>query len=59
MTSEDMEASMMNEESRHLEILTVKDVVEADKILHMLMGNDVEGRRDFLFENVDFSKLNS
>ena len=37
----------------------VKDVVEADKILHMLMGNDVEGRRDFLFENVDFSKLNN
>lgn len=59
MTSEDMEASMMNEESRHLEVLTVKDVVEADKILHMLMGNDVEGRRDFLFENVDFSKLNN
>lgn len=59
MTSEDMEASMMNEESRHLEVLTVKDVVEADKILRMLMGNDVEGRRDFLFENVDFSKLNN
>ena len=59
MTAEDMEASMMHKDNRHLEILTVKDVVEAGESLRMLMGTDVEGRREFLFENVDFSKLNS
>lgn len=59
MTSEDMEASMMHKDNRHLEILTVKDVVEAGESLRMLMGTDVEGRREFLFENVDFSKLNN
>lgn len=58
MTAEDMEASMMHKDNRHLEILTVKDVVEAGESLRMLMGTDVEGRREFLFENVDFSKLN-
>ena len=50
--------SMMHKDNRHLEILTVKDVVEAGESLRMLMGTDVEGRREFLFENVDFSKLN-
>lgn len=59
MTAEDMEASMMHKDNRHLEILTVKDVVEAGESLRMLMGTDVEGRREFLFENVDFSKLNN
>jgi DNA gyrase/topoisomerase IV subunit B len=54
-----MEASMMHKDNRHLEILTVKDVVEAGESLRMLMGTDVEGRREFLFENVDFSKLNN
>lgn len=59
MTVEDMEASMMHKDNRHLEILTVKDVVEAGESLRMLMGTDVECRREFLFENVDFSKLNN
>lgn len=59
MTAEDMEESMMHKNNRHLEILTVKDVVEAGESLRMLMGTDVEGRREFLFENVDFSKLNN
>lgn len=57
MTAEDMEASMMHKDNRHLEILTVKDVVEAGESLRMLMGTDVESRKEFLFENVDFSKL--
>ena len=59
MTAEDMEESMMHKDNRHLEILTVKDVVEAGESLRMLMGTEVEGRREFLFENVDFSKLNN
>lgn len=59
LRAEDMEASMMHKDNRHLEILTVRDVVEAGESLRMLMGTDVEGRREFLFENVDFSKLNN
>ena len=59
MTAEDMEESMMHKNNRHLEILTIKDVVEAGESLRMLMGTDVEGRREFLFENIDFSKLNN
>ena len=59
MTSEDMEASMMNKTDRHLEVLTISDVEAARESLKMLMGPDVDDRRDFLFENVDFSIINS
>ena len=58
MTSEDMEASMMNKTDRHLEVLTIGDVEAAAESLKMLMGPDVDDRRDFLFENVDFSIIN-
>ena len=59
MTSEDMEASMMSKTDRHLEVLTISDVEAARESLKMLMGPDVDDRRDFLFENVDFSIINS
>ena len=59
MTSEDMEASMMNKTDRHLEVLTIGDVESAAESLKMLMGPDVDDRRDFLFENVDFSIINN
>ena len=53
-----MEASMLHPTERHLEILTVHDAEAAAESLQMLMGNDVDPRREFLFENVDFSILN-
>ena len=59
MTSEDMEASMMSKTDRHLEVLTISDVEAARESLKMLMGPDVDDRRDFLFENVDFSIINN
>ena len=59
MTSQDMEASMMNKTDRHLEVLTISDVEAAAESLKMLMGPDVDDRRDFLFENVDFNILNN
>ena len=59
LRAEDMEESMMHKTNRHLEILKISDIIEAEESLKMLMGTDVEGRREFLFENVDFSKLNN
>ena len=58
MTAEDMENSMLHPTERHLEVLTIKDMEATAESLKMLMGEDVEPRRDFLFENVDFSVLN-
>ena len=59
MTSEDMEASMMSKTDRHLEVLTIGDVEAAAESLKMLMGPDVDDRRNFLFENVDFNIINN
>lgn len=58
MTAEDMELSMMNKENRHLEVLKISDFDSAMESLNTLMGaGRVKERRDFLFENVDFSSL--
>ena len=54
----DMEVSMLHPENRRLEILCMKDVEAAADSLKMLMGEDVEPRKEFLFENVDFGILN-
>ena len=57
-TAEDMAESMMHPTNRRLEILTISDVQAAEDSLRMLMGTEVEERKNFLFENVDFSVLN-
>ena len=59
MTSKDMEDSMMHKTNRHLEVLTINDAEMAAESLKMLMGPDVDDRREFLFENVDFSIINN
>ena len=59
MSALDMENSMMHPTERRLEVLSIKDVEAAADSLQMLMGEDVETRREFLFENVDFSILNN
>lgn len=59
LNPEDMEQSMLHPQNRRLEILSMKDIEAAAESLKMLMGIDVESRREFLFENVDFSILNS
>ena len=59
MTAEDMEASMMHKTDRRLEVLTIHDAEAARESLKMLMGTEVEDRKDFLFDNVDFNILNN
>lgn len=59
MTTADMEASMLNATERRLEVLTIHDLEAAADSIQMLMGEEVEPRREFLFENVDFSILNN
>lgn len=58
MTADDMRQSMLHPENRHLEILKPKDIEAVGDCLNLLMGSKVDPRREFLFENVDFSILN-
>ena len=59
MTSADMKASMMHKTDRRLEVLTINDADMARESLKMLMGTEVDERREFLFDNVDFNILNN
>ena len=59
MTAEDMEISMMHHTDRRLEVLTINDADAARESLKMLMGTEVDERREFLFDNVDFNILNN
>lgn len=58
MTPTDVKNSMLHPEHRHLDILTVNDYDEFSESIHVLMGTNVDDRREFLFENVDFSIIN-
>ena len=55
MTPESARRSMFTSEFQRMEILEYSD--EAMNILYALMGEDVEPRREFIFENVDFSMV--
>ena len=55
MSAEVAHESMFNPEFQRLDILTYDD--SAIKLLYQLMGKDVTPRKNFLFKNVDFTKI--
>lgn len=54
MDPEDLRDTTMNIENRVLKQITVEDAMEADKTFTMLMGEDVDPRREFIEENAVF-----
>lgn len=55
MTDEDLKNSMFNKEWQHLEPITYSE--EGIQTLLKLMSEDVEPRKEFVFNNIDFSKF--
>jgi DNA gyrase subunit B len=47
----------MNPKTRKLKKIYVEDAVEADKVFTMLMGSDVQGRKEFIEENAHEAEL--
>ncbi len=55
MSDDDLKASMFNEEWQHLEPITYSE--EGINTLISLMSEDVEPRKEFVYNNIDFSKF--
>lgn len=46
----------MNPETRSLMRVTIEDAAEADKLITVLMGDEVSERKKYIFEHADFNK---
>jgi DNA gyrase subunit B len=55
MDSEQLWESAMNPETRVLKQVTLEDAAAADRMFSILMGEDVEARREFIQENAKYA----
>jgi DNA gyrase subunit B len=46
----------LNPENRTLKRVTIEDAIDADHVFSMLMGDEVEPRKNFIVENAHFAK---
>ena len=56
MDAEQLWDTTLNPETRTLKRVTIDDAIEADNVFNMLMGDDVDPRRNFIIENAHFAK---
>ncbi|MBS3084592.1 DNA topoisomerase (ATP-hydrolyzing) subunit B [Candidatus Pacearchaeota archaeon] len=57
MDLEQLWETTMNPKSRKIKKIYIEDAVEADQVFSMLMGDDVQGRKDFIAENAHEAAL--
>jgi DNA gyrase subunit B len=59
MEAEQLWESAMNPETRMLKQVTLENAAEADRMFSILMGEDVESRRDFIQQNAKYAFIDA
>ncbi|MEK6925968.1 MAG: DNA topoisomerase (ATP-hydrolyzing) subunit B [Nanoarchaeota archaeon] len=57
MSSDQLWDTTMNPKTRKLKKIFIEDAIEADRVISMLMGDDVQARREFIQENAQYANL--
>ncbi len=57
MSAEQLWDTTMNPKTRKIKKIYIEDAVEADQVFTMLMGSDVQSRKEFISENATEAKL--
>ncbi len=57
MSPEQLWETTMNPKTRKIKKIYIEDAVEADQVFSMLMGDDVQARKEFIQENAEKAEL--
>ena len=57
MSAEQLWETTMNPATRNLTQVTIENAADAADVIEMLMGDKVEGRKEFLNQNANFNKV--